>query len=92
MAAETIVIFLVAAAVSQANHLLQQKSLENDLRRSLGNGNVISIKGPIGTVLLFLDCHWEFFQSLVIKSAFPQHASQLTRQRPLVVVTGEERD
>jgi len=95
IAAGTIVISLAAAAaaaVSQANHFLRQKSLENDLRRSLGDGDVISIKGPIGTVLLLLDCHREFFQSFVIKPAFPQHAGQLTRQRLLVVVTSEERN
>jgi len=65
-------------------------SLEHYFRRTFGYWNVVSEEGPVGAMFLFLDCHREFFQRLIVEPSLPEHPRKLPRQCPLVAIPGKE--
>ena len=66
-------------------------TLKHDLCRTLGGRDVVPEECTVRTVLLLFDSHRELFQSLVVKSAFPEYTRKFPSECPLVVLAREKR-
>lgn len=75
-----------------AVYVLESYVLESDFSGAFRRRDVVAEERAVRAMCLLLDRHRELGQSLRLKPALPQHPRKLSRQRPFVVLAGEERD